>query len=96
MDPNEKLNQIQKKVQQLAAAHGQLKDDHKRLKGENEQLLKLLKEQGEQLDEVEGKMKILKVAQHLGAAPDAERNELKKKINEYIKEIDKCVALLNN
>lgn len=96
MDYNDKLNQIQKKAQQLAAAHGQLKEDHMRLKGENDQLVKLLKEQGQQLDEMESKMKVLKVAKQLGAAPDAERNELKKKINEYIKEIDKCVALLNN
>jgi len=96
MDYNEKLTQINKKVQQLAAAHGQLKDDHKRLKGENDELLKLLKEQGQQLDEMEGKMTVLKLAKQLGEAPDAERNELKKKINEYIKEIDKCVALLNN
>lgn len=97
MDPyNEKLGQVYKKVQQLVAAHGQLKEDQKRLKAENAELLKLLKEQGEQLEDAESKMKVLKVAQQLGSFPDEERNELKKKINEYIKEIDKCVALLNN
>lgn len=93
---NEKLEQVFKKVQQLASAHAQLKDDHKRLKAENEELLKLLKEQGEQIDDMEGKMRVLKVAKQLGSSPEEDRNELKKKINEYIKEIDKCVALLNN
>lgn len=96
MDYKEKVDRVYKKVQQLAATHGQLKDDHKRLKSENAELLKLLKEQGEQLDEMQGKMKVLKLAQQVGSFPDEEKNELKKKINEYIKEIDKCVALLNN
>ncbi len=96
MDYNEKVDRVYKKAQQLAAAHGQLKEEHKRLKAEYDELLKLLKEQGQQIDEMEGKMKVLKVAKQLGTFPDEERNELKKKINEYIKEIDKCVALLNN
>lgn len=93
---NEKLNQIQKKAQQLADAHVELKGKYTNLKRENADLLKLLKEQGLELEEMESKLKVLKVAKQLGASPDGDRNDLKKKINEYIKEIDKCVALLNN
>lgn len=92
----EKLDNIERKAQQLAAAHVQLKDKYSNLKTENEELLKLLKEQGAQLEEMEDKLKVIKVAKQLGASPDDDKNELKKKINEYIKEIDKCVALLNN
>ncbi len=93
---NEKLNQIQKKAQQLASAHVEIKEKYTSLKRENAELLNLLKEQGLQLDEMESKLKVLKVAKQLGASPDDDKNDLKKKINEYIKEIDKCVALLNN
>lgn len=93
---NEKLNQIQKKAQQLATAHVELKQKHSGLKQENAELLKLLKEQGLQLEDMESKLKVIKVAKQLGASPDDDKNDLKKKINEYIKEIDKCVALLNN
>lgn len=92
----EKLDNIERKAQQLTAAHLQLKDKYNNLKNENEELLKLLKEQGAQLEEMEDKLKVIKVAKQLGASPDDDKNELKKKINEYIKEIDKCVALLNN
>jgi hypothetical protein len=93
---NEKLNQIQKKAQQLASAHVEIKEKYANLKQENAELLKLLKEQGLELEEMESKMKVLKVAKQLAASPDDDKSDLKKKINEYIKEIDKCVALLNN
>ncbi len=93
---NNKLNQIQKKAQQLASAHVEIKEKYTSLKRENAELLKLLKEQGLELEEMESKLKVLKVAKQLAASPDDDKSDLKKKINEYIKEIDKCVALLNN
>ncbi len=92
----EKLDSIEKRAQQLVAAHVQLKDKYNSLKAEHSELMDLLKEQGAQLEEMENKLKVIKVAKQLGASPDDDKNDLKKKINEYIKEIDKCVALLNN
>lgn len=93
---NEKLSSIEKRAQQLVAAHVQLKDKYNSLKAEHSELMDLLKEQGAQLEEMENKLKVIQVAKQLGASPDDDKNDLKKKINEYIKEIDKCVALLNN
>lgn len=92
----EKLDSIEKRAQQLVAAHVQLKDKYSSLKAEHAELMDLLKEQGAQLEEMESKLKVIKVAKQLGASPDDDKSDLKKKINEYIKEIDKCVALLNN
>ena len=51
-----------------------------------------------QTAELLNKIKIIKLAQNIGS-PDLERadvTELKRKINEYIKEIDHCITMLND
>lgn len=44
------------------------------------------------------KIKIIKLAQNIGSsnAEDAGVKDLKRKINEYIKEIDHCLTMLND
>lgn len=91
-----KLEQIIKRAERVVESHSRLKAEHETLKEEHQQLLALLKEQGEKIEELEHGMQVVKVARQLSAFPDEEKTELKKKINEYIKEIDKCVALLND
>lgn len=49
--------------------------------------------------ELNNKIKIIKLAQNISSdTPDEnqEVTELKRKINEYIKEIDNCIAMLND
>ena len=49
--------------------------------------------------ELNNKIKIIKLAQNISSAtPDENREvtELKRKINEYIREIDNCIAMLND
>ena len=49
--------------------------------------------------ELNNKIKIIKLAQNISSAtPDenGEVTELKRKINEYIREIDNCIAMLND
>jgi hypothetical protein len=49
--------------------------------------------------ELNNKIKIIKLAQNISSAnPDEnqEVTELKRKINEYIREIDNCIAMLND
>lgn len=91
----EQLDKIYRKAEQLAEGYDKLKADKLELKTENEKLIALLKEQGEQIEQLEHELKVVKVAKQLSAFPDEDRTEMKKKINEFIKEIDKCVALLN-
>ena len=50
-------------------------------------------------NELNNKIKIIKLAQNISSGkPDEnqEVTELKRKINEYIKEIDNCIAMLND
>ena len=41
-------------------------------------------------------MKVTKLSKAIVPQSDEERTELKRKINEFIKEIDRCVAMLND
>ena len=49
--------------------------------------------------ELNNKIKIIKLAQNISSAnpvDNQEVTELKRKINEYIREIDNCIAMLND
>jgi len=91
-----RLDKVFDKVNGLLKHYEQTKRDHALLKEENEQLQKLLKERNAKMEELENQMKVLKLAKQVSVSGDGEKTELKRKINEFIKEIDKCVALLNN
>ncbi len=49
-------------------------------------------------DDLLNKIKIIKLAQNIGSPDmaDTDMKELKRKINEYIKEIDHCLTMLND
>lgn len=81
-----------------------LADDNKRLKQRNNDLQAEVKTLKDTLDgelrkgsELQDKIKLIKLAQQLGdgKTESAELTELKRKINEYIREIDNCLAMLN-
>ena len=70
------------------------------LKTENRQLTKRLAKKDAQLTNAEEKLKdlqqkldVLKISK--GAFSDEEKKELERRIDAYVKEIDRCLALLN-
>lgn len=70
------------------------------LKQENEQFKQIVQEKNAEIEDLNNKNKILKLAKNISAdkndSTEIEKNtELKRKINEYIKEVDKCIAMLN-
>ncbi|MFZ9847090.1 MAG: hypothetical protein ACO3EE_02925 [Flavobacteriales bacterium] len=69
-------------------------EDVKRLKEENEALRDELKQSNKKKLELEEKVKILSLAKSL-SNDEIGKNELKLKINELVREIDKCIALTN-
>ncbi|MCD8529016.1 MAG: hypothetical protein LRY27_03435 [Chitinophagales bacterium] len=49
-----------------------------------------------QIKDLQEKLQMLKLAKSIGNEEiKEEKTDLKRKINEYIKEIDRCIALLN-
>jgi chromosome segregation ATPase len=93
MSLDNQFNIIYEKLQQLLKQHN-------KLKRENEQLRKDLQEQKDselqaqqKMEELQQQISILKLAG--GDMNDADKKEFEKKINTYIKEIDKCIAFLS-
>lgn len=69
-------------------------EDLKRIKEENEALRDELKQSTKKKLELEEKIKVLSLAKSL-SNDEIGKNELKLKINELVREIDKCIALTN-
>ena len=98
-----KLDNISRKVGILVSRYNELKEEHRILGEKNQQLEKQSKEIKEQLlsekkgkDSLKEELKLIKLSKAMVPETDEERTQLKRKINEFIKEIDRCVALLND
>ncbi len=90
----EELNLLNKKLDELLERYIDLKTQNSELKTENEKLKLMLQENEERIKILETKYERVKL---LGALTGGGENatEAKKKINELVREIDRCVALLN-
>ena len=76
-----------------------LKLNQSQLEQEIRDLKRQLEEEVRKNEELNNKIKIIKLAQNISSeAPgeNQEATELKRKINEYIREIDNCIAMLND
>lgn len=89
-----KFNDFQTKVQKLISLHQNLLVQHQELKDENKQLLEQKETLKTTINNLEEKIKIIKLAKSL-SEPDESSQKAKLKINELVREIDKCIALLN-
>jgi chromosome segregation ATPase len=88
------LNGLERKVLVLINEHKALKDEIKALKSENQELKQGVKSRDEQLLNFKNQIKISKIVDNLNPE-DGSASELKKKVDEYIREIDKCIAYLS-
>jgi phage shock protein A len=88
------LNGLERKIQMLINEHKSLKEEVKGLKSENQELKSTVKAREEQLSGFHNQLKITKLADSL-YPEDGSVSELKKKVDEYIREIDKCIAHLS-
>lgn len=90
-----KINGIQAKIQKLLSLHQQLKSQNAELLAVNKAMNQLVEEKKKLLEALEEKNKIVRLAKSIEKTP-TETTELKSKINELIREVDKCIAFLNN
>ncbi|HEY4654505.1 MAG TPA: hypothetical protein VIH22_08320 [Cyclobacteriaceae bacterium] len=88
------LNGLERKIQMLISEHKSLKEELKGLKTENQDLKTALKVRDDQIAGFHNQLKISKLADSL-RPEDGSVPELKKKVDEYIREIDKCIAHLS-
>jgi len=88
------ITSLHSKVEKLIILNKKNGEDVKRFKEENEALRDELKQSTKKKLELEEKVKILSLAKSL-SNDEIGKNELKLKINELVREIDKCIALTN-
>ena len=89
------VQNIEEKVQRIIFLYDDVKKKKEILKEENIQLKKEISKNKDSLKELEESIKLIRISKSTDTQ-DAEKNKAsRQKINEYVREIDKCIALLN-
>ena len=83
---NDKLQLLLKQYQAVQKENERLKGNVKKLEDKNQQL-------EQSIEQFEQKVNILKAS--AGKMNDADKKTFEKKINQYLKEVDKCIALIS-
>lgn len=95
MSLNNLISNIEKKLSNLLSSYENLKDKNLKLEGENKKLKSKIEDNSRIINSLNDKIKIMSISKSV----DVSKNDIKQtklKINEYIREIDKCIAQLNN
>lgn len=88
------LNGLERKLIVLLNEHKNLKQEVNGLKTENSELRQLIKQRDEQLGSFKNQIKITKIVDNIHPE-DGSVSELRKTVDDYIREIDKCIAHLS-
>lgn len=86
------LKRIQDKLQQLLKQHAALQKENSKLKEELGSAQQKIAAQQKNADELKQQVSILKVS--AGDMNEADKKEFEKRINGYLKEIDRCITML--
>lgn len=86
---------IEKKVNNLISLYESIKKEKEEILNENDKLKKEMSEKDIMINNLEEKIKLLKITNSVASKDVDSNKESRQKINEYVREIDKCIALLN-
>jgi len=89
----DQLNKVVEKTERLIELCGALQEENDLLKLENQSLTTALNVSRSKSEELEQKMKVLKMAKSFSDTNE-KTLDIKQKINEFVQEIDKCIVLL--
>jgi chromosome segregation ATPase len=92
MNTTEHLKRIQDKLQQLLKQHSAVQKENIRLREELDAALQKVSTQQKGADELKQQVSVLKM--NAGEMSETDKKEFEKRINSYLKEIDRCIALL--
>ena len=91
---SERVGSIQEKVTKIIRLHENAKSQNEKLQNEKEELSKMLEERKMELKSLQEKNKTIKLAKSL-LDTNEDSHEVKLKINEMVREVDKCIAFFN-
>lgn len=95
MSLNNLISGIEIKLNNLLSSYKKVKSINSNLKEENANLLSDIEQKNIEISALKDKIKIISISKSVDASKGDIR-QTKLKINEYIREIDKCIAQLNN
>lgn len=95
MSLNKIISNIEIKLNNLLSSHNKLKEINESLNAEKANFISEIETKNKEIDDLKDKIKIMSISKSVDASKGDIR-QTKLKINEYIREIDKCIAQLNN
>lgn len=93
MTVDQQFTILNEKLQQLLKQYTRLQKENERLKEELQQSRNSVAETQYKMDELQQQLSILKLG--TGEMNEKDKKEFEKKINQYIREIDKCISFLS-
>jgi predicted nucleic acid-binding Zn-ribbon protein len=91
---NSSLSSLERKVKFLLINYKDLQQELSIAKSENKELKELIRKKDDQIIDFQNKYKISKIVRNIRDGEE-DASELKNQINEYIREIDKCILHLS-
>ena len=95
MSLNNLISNIESKLNNLISSYQRIKSNNLNLKQENTSLLSEIDKKNNEINILKDRIKIMSISKSVDASKGDIR-QTKLKINEHIREIDKCIAQLNN
>lgn len=92
-DLEKQVKRIQDKLQQVLKQHAALQKENLRLKEEIEKNKNQSLSNQKNIDELKQQVEVLKITS--GDWDENDKKDFEKRINGYLKEIDRCIALLS-
>lgn len=86
-------DRLRSKIEKLVHLHSKLKEDNVKLTQERDALRETIGLQEQTIQQLKEENKLVRIGQKLPG--ENGNHDLKLKINELVREIDKCIALLN-
>ena len=88
------VTNLEKKIEKLVDLHRHSSKELSALKQNTHELKQTIEQQKQTIKDLEEKNKVIKLSKSI-SGNNENTHELKLKINELVREIDKCTALLN-
>ena len=88
------IESILDKLNRFVVLYDELQKENQELVKEKSRMIQSLKDADLEIKQLEEKIRMVNISNSFDKS-DVEVKKARKKINEYVREIDKCIALLN-
>lgn len=89
----DRFNELEDKLRQILSELKSLREENSNLKTENSELQSVIAKQKKQIKDLDESDNLVKLAENVSDKAGLDP-EIKKRIDRYILEIDKCISLL--